>query len=555
VPSTVAQKPTPGEVAQAAAKPTPPVVEGEGEPQVKDKAAIKDELLADPNRWSSTPAGRNPVVLRRIAERAEAETAKIDKTIATLTSIDPKSPQVASLIAQRAQHEANRKEYTDRSDKILEEAADLIYENQKAVSAGRTTGQVGREQLGDIKPFKAPGTLSQSQAETDPEVLGQRIAHYTEEFNRLRERGFDAKAKEAFDRAEQDRARLNSLVNIVQTTQAGTQFSHNPNGTPLQVTKPVPQPSDYRGGIDPNTGAVQRKPVTEFVGYPETGGHPVDPELIGKKVMLRNAEGDKRVVKSQEKSDKQEGEFSDAAEKSSAGIQSIMKFATAAKVLEAKGTNITRSELSNLARGLGFETLANQVMTAKDEVAAYNAVKTNVDQAIGQVTEAFSRPTQAEFLISERKATPSIDMPADSARSLSQTRLAALLWQGSLKSDWENEKRMNGTSNFAAWKDAWQKAHPRAMFEEAADRALGNFKGQALPPPNKFTEGVVYVMPKDVSKSQIGKMLSQQGYRPGDLFVMNGVNHENNDVGTPRKVSPTEAYKMHLQAPALTYGM
>jgi hypothetical protein len=558
VPSTVAQKPTPGEVAQAAAKPEKPiaaVADEEGQPQVKDKAAIKDELLADPNRWASTPAGRNPVVLRKIAERAEAETNKIDKTIATLTSIDPKSPQVASLIAQRAQHEANRKEYTDRSDKILDEAADLIYENQKAVSAGRTTGQVGREQLGDIKPFKTPGTLSQSQAETDPEVLGQRIAHYTEEFNRLRERGFDAKAKEAFDRAEQDRARLNSLVNIVQTTQAGTQFSYNPNGTPRQVTKPVPQPSNYKGGIDPNTGAVQRKPVTEFVGYPETGGHPVDPELIGKKVMLRNAEGDKSVVKSQEKSDKQELEFNDAAEKSSAGIQSIMKFATAAKVLEAKGTNITRSELSNLARGLGFETLANQVMTAKDEVAAYNAVKTNVDQAIGQVTEAFSRPTQAEFLISERKATPSIDMPADSAHSLSQTRLAALLWQGSLKSDWETEKRMNGTTNFAAWKDAWQKAHPRAMFEEAADRALGNFKGQALPPPNKFTEGVVYVMPKDVSKSQIGTMLLKQGYRPGDLFVMNGVNHENNDVGTPRKVSPTEAYKLHLQAPALTYGM
>ena len=555
VPSTVTQKPTPGETAQAAANPTPPVVEGEGEPQLKDKAAIKDELLADPNRWSSTPAGRNPVVLRKIAERAEAATAKIDKTIATLASVDPKSSQVQSLIAQRAQHEANRKEYTDRSDKILDEAADLIYENQKAVSAGRTTGQVGREQLGDIKPFKSPGNLSQSQAETDPEVLGQRIAHYTEEFNRLRERGFDAKAKEAFDRAEQDRARLNSLVNIVQTTQAGTQFSYNPNGTPRQVTKPVPQPSDYRGGIDPNTGAVQRKPVTEFVGYPETGGHPVDPELIGKKVMLRNAEGDKRVVKSQEKSDKQEAEFSDAAEKSSSGIQSIMKFATAAKVLEAKGTNITRSELSNLARGLGFEALANQVMTAKDEVAAYNAVKTNVDQAIGQVTEAFSRPTQAEFLISERKATPSIDMPADSAHSLSQTRLAALLWQGSLKSDWENEKRMNGTSNFAAWKDAWQKAHPRAMFEESADRALGNFKGQALPPANKFTEGVVYVMPKDVSKSQIGTMLLKQGYRPGDLFVMNGVNHENNDVGTPRKVSPTEAYKLHLQAPALTYGM
>jgi len=232
-----------------------------------------------------------------------------------------------------------------------------------------------------------------------------------------------------------------------------------------------------------------------------------------------------------------------------------MKFAAAAKVLEAKGANTTKAEMSNLARGLGLNALADQVMSAKDEAAAYNAMKTNVDQAISQVTNAFARPTQAEFLISEKKSTPSIDMPSQSAHSLATTRLAGLLWQSALKSDWENEKRLNGTTNFVTWKDMWQRAHPKAMFEDMADRALGNFKGQNLPKQERFAEGVVYVMPKNAPKGSMAAALQDQyQLKSGDLFVMRNVNHAAGDIGDPVKVSPTEAYKVHLQAPALTYG-
>jgi hypothetical protein len=132
--------------------------------------------------------------------------------------------------------------------------------------------------------------------------------------------------------------------------------------------------------------------------------------------------------------------------------------------------------------------------------------------------------------------------------------MARALWQNALLSDWEKEKRMSGTTNFNAFRDVWQRAHPKGMFEESAARALGNFKGQDLPKKTEFTEGVVYVMPKNAGATKLGEAFIKKGLRPGDLFVMNGVNHQEGDFGEPTRVSPTEAYKVHLRAPVLTYG-
>jgi len=62
------------------------------------------------------------------------------------------------------------------------------------------------------------------------------------------------------------------------------------------------------------------------------------------------------------------------------------------------------------------------------------------------------------------------------------------------------------------------------------------------------------VMPANAISTAIGKKLVEKGLRPGDLFVMNGVNHEAKDIGEPTRVSPQDAYKTHIRAPALTYG-
>jgi hypothetical protein len=545
--------------AQAAKPPTTETLSSalgtdeKGQPIV-DKAQIKNGLLK-PELWTGSPPDRNPVLMR---QRADVLSGQIDalrkKAERIATTMPENSKEAERLTSQANQLDSNRKELLDRSEGILNEASALIEERNKQLVGAKTTQEIGRTQIPSIEPLKVPEGKTQAQLETDPEFLAQRIKYNEDASTDLKNRGALDAANKYTERAEADRKRLNDLVNIVQTTRAGTQFSYNPNAQPLQVTKPEDMPADYKGSIDPNTGMVNRRDVSSFVGYKDTQGHPVDPELIGQRAILRSEEGDKRVAASIAKSQKLETEMDDAAERSAEGIATLMKFATAAKVLEAKGANTTKAELANLANGLGMEGLAKQVMAEKDVVAAYNAMKTNVDQAISQVTQAFARPTQAEFMISEKKSTPSIDMPADSAYSLTATRLAGLMWQSALKADWEREKIVNGTTNFATWKDAWQRAHPKAMFEEAASRTLGNFKGQDLPKPEKFAEGVVYVMPKDPSKSDIGRKMTQMGYRPGDLFVMRGVDHENKDIGTPTRVSPTEAYKVHLQAPALTYG-
>jgi hypothetical protein len=371
----------------------------------------------------------------------------------------------------------------------------------------------------------------------------------------LKKAELDVTTSPEMSRAEAEKARQTEQQKALVTrrTTAGTEYTIDPTVAEIAPKKPQQVPSNYKAEINPDTGAVKTMPVSQFLGYAETGGHPIDPNLIGQKAVLKSE--DKYYADSVKNSTELEKQFESAAEKAQEGIATLIKFSTAAKVLESGGLNMNKAEYANFARGLGFDTLADQIMSMKDTAAAYNAVKTNVDQAINQVTNSFAKPTQAEFLTTEKKSTPSIDSPADSSHSLTQTRLAGLLWQNSLSSDWEKAKT-EGVRNFSAFQDAWKRAHPHAMFEEAANRALGNFKGQDLPKPEKVTEGVTYVVPKYAmaEKSELGQYLLKSGFRPGDIVVAKNVNHAKNDAGDFVKVSPTEAYKIHLNAPALTYG-
>jgi hypothetical protein len=546
--------------APAPAPVTPPVqppaaaAPAEGEAALKNKAQIKNEMLANPQAWADAPPEGNPILLRQKAAKMEAEVAELRAKARRIATTMPENTTEGPRLTQEAnQLDANRKEYIERSNQILNDAAELAYEDQKAQSAGRTAQAVGRTAVPTSPDVPLPQGMTVAQAENDPDYLGARIESNMKKYNELKARGALKEAGDYSAKVEKDRAQLQTVINTEYTTPEGTKYSVHPNAEVFNVTQPKPIPKDYKANVDPNTGIVVPKSIGEFIGYPETGGHPISPALIGKKAVIRG-EGDKRLMASKAQSDELEKAFVGGAEKAEEGIATLLKFSTAAKVLESKGMNIPFAELSNIARGLGFETLADQIMTEKNTTAAFTALKTNVDQAISQVNNSFSRPTQAEFFVTEKKATPSIDMPVDAARSLTQTRLAGLMWQSAILSDWENAKRETGATNFAAFRDVWQKTHPKALFEDAADRVLGNFKGQALPKPDRFAEGVVYVVPKDPEKTGLGKALLNRGLRPGDLFVMNGVKHEDGDFGEPTRISPADAYKTHLRAPALTYG-
>jgi hypothetical protein len=562
--AATAETPAPATSAAQPQADQPPAAsaQAEGQPVLKNKTQIKNEMLSSPQTWADAPRERNPILLRQEAARLEGQVKELrDKARRIATTMPENTVEGPRLTSEANQLDANRKEMIERSEKILDEAADLAYKQQETLAAGRTAQQVGRTAVPSTSDVPLPQGMTVAQAENDPDYLGSRIESNMKKYNELKARGVLKEAGDYYAKVEKDRAQLQTVINTEYTTPEGTKYSVHPNAEVFNVTQPKPIPKDYKANVDPNTGIVVPKPIGEFIGYPETGGHPVTPALIGKRAVIRG-DGDKRLMASKAQSDELEKAFVGGAEKAEEGIATLLKFSTAAKVLESKGMNIPFGELSNIARGLGFETLANQIMTEKNTTAAFTALKTNVDQAISQVNNSFSRPTQAEFFVTEKKATPSIDMPVDAARSLTQTRLAGLMWQSAILSDWENAKRETGATNFAAFRDVWQKTHPKALFEDAADRVLGNFKGQSLPPVSKIAEGVVYVVPADAGNTSFGKYLTRSvqeggvGLRPGDLFVTNNIDHtkQKDQIGTVTRVTPEQAYRTHLTAPALTYG-
>jgi hypothetical protein len=546
--------------AEAPAPVTPPVqppaaaAPVQGEAPLKNKAQIKNEMLANPQAWADAPPEGNPILLRQKAAKMESEVAELRaKARRIATTMPENTTEGTRLTAEANQLDNNRKEYIDRSNQILNDAAELAYDRQLKLSQGRIAQEIGRGKVPTTPSVKLPEGMTVAEAETNPDRLGDRIKFNMDNYAELKARGEIDEANKYLAAADKDRDRLATLIGTEFTTSSDTVYKINPQAPVYNVTKPKALPADYKSNIDPNTGAVVSKPISEFVGYPETGGHPVDPQLIGKKVIVKEGT-DKKKTNSIAQSNEAEKEFVNGAEKAQEAIATTLKFSTAAKILEAKGANTTKAEMSNLARGLGLDLLADQILSAKDETAAFIALKTNVDQAIQQASAAFPRITQNEFAVTKKEATASIDAPFGASYSLAQTQMARALWQNALLSDWEKEKRMSGTTNFNAFRDVWQRAHPKGMFEESAARALGNFKGQDLPKKTEFTEGVVYVMPKNAGTTKLGEAFIKKGLRPGDLFVMNGVNHQEGDFGEPTRVSPTEAYKVHLRAPVLTYG-
>ena len=299
--------------------------------------------------------------------------------------------------------------------------------------------------------------------------------------------------------------------------------------------------------VDPNTGAV--KTARPDIGYPLTGGYATE-KLPQNAVRISE---DKLVSEAKKTSEPLEKEFLEGAKNTKDGISALIKFSTAAKQIEGGGFSTNKAELANQIKGLGFDGIAEKLMTTGDVAAATTATKSALDEAISKVSSSFAKPTQMEFRLVEQKSTPSLDMPNEATHSLVGTRLAALMWQDALAKDWMQAKQQ-GVLNFQAFQDHWRQTHNPAMFEDSANRILGNYKGQALPSPDKMVEGAVYVLPKNAYDSPVGKyLMEKKGLRPGDMFTATGVNHENQKMNF-KKIEPSEAYRTHLSAPGLNYG-
>jgi hypothetical protein len=362
---------------------------------------------------------------------------------------------------------------------------------------------------------------------------------------------------------------VNSLRSQAYEIQKQDMFINNqkvrvePGAEEVENIGPKPISSDMlHGAIDEDTGRIKTVPVD--VGYENSYGFPTT------KIPKHTVRTDKDPLfeSSRESSKKMEDDFMTAASGTSNAKMSLIKFASAAKQFETGALTSDRMQLAGYAKALGFDSIAEDIISGKDIGEVQKAMKSAIDTVIGKLNSSFSRPTQAEFKTLASQGSPSVDLNPNANHSLIQTQLAALLWQEALARDWYNAKS-DKMQNFEAFQNRWRQLHDASLFETAAGRILGNFKGQASVQPKDFVEGATYVVPnmpknyqipQDESKQSFNDKLWSQGFQPGEIAQVNGVKHfeENGvdqvDVKSLTKVDPENVYRAMITQPGVTYG-
>ena len=362
---------------------------------------------------------------------------------------------------------------------------------------------------------------------------------------------------------------VNSLRSQAYEIQKQDMFVNNqkvrvePGAEEAENIGPKPISSDMpHGVIDEDTGRIKTVPVNG--GYENSYGFPTT------KIPKHTVRTDKDPLfeSSRESSKKMEDEFMTAASGTSNAKMSLLKFASAAKQFETGALTSDRTQLAGYARALGFDGIAEDIDGGKPIGEVQKAMKSAIDTVIGKLNSSFSRPTQAEFRTLASQGSPSVDLSPEANHSLIQTQLAALLWQEALARDWYNAKS-DKMQNFEAYQNRWRQLHDASLFEDAAGRILGNFKGQASVQPKDFVEGATYVVPnmpkgyqipQDPSQQSFNDKLWSQGFQPGEIAQVNGIKHskENGvdqvDVKSITKVDPENVYRAMITQPGVTYG-
>lgn len=372
------------------------------------------------------------------------------------------------------------------------------------------------------------------------------------------------RTKAAAKRAQalQYETQANELMKVEQMSPSGIKYrweygSQEPENAP----PPAITPETPRGQIDLDTGRIKTAPVD--LGYPATGGLPM--VKLGKH-QVRVGE-DPLLIEATKASQEKLKDFQEKAAGTHEGIVNAVKFAAALKVLQSGALTGNAVALGAIAKDLGFDAIANELALGKDIGAAETGLKSQVSQGLAILQQNFSRPTQSEFSIITEKAAPAVTQRPESAHSLSVTALAGMLRDNALMRDWQ-AARAKGARNFDAYDNYWRQVNDRSIFEDAADRLIGNFKGQPLTPESKIVESGVYVIPsvekgKPLDPHMQALLNAGDGeakLSPGDFFTAKNVRHYKDKNGVDRvsydieKLSPEEIYPTMLRMPGIAYG-
>lgn len=364
--------------------------------------------------------------------------------------------------------------------------------------------------------------------------------------------------RNTYDQIRQMREQLQTLQGREYETPTGMKYRWQYGATPTVNEPPQPLTDQApRGQVDPDTGAIKTVPVD--IGYPETKGYPVS--ALPKHAVKVGA--DPVYSEAVKQSTPIESDFLEQSQNTQEAITNLAKFASAAKVIETSALKSDKTRIAAVLQSLGFDKAATAVNGAANIGEAQVLAKSALDSAVSKVTSSFSKPTQSEFHLLESKASPNLDLQPDANFSLSSTQLGAAMWQDALRRDWLNAKSQ-GAQNFLAYQGLWKKQNNREMFEDSAQRLLGNYAGQELPSVDKLVSGGLYVVPPVKKGEKLGGLKSylyNNGFTAGDVVTLPRVNHYKDDKGKmqvdfdePTKVPDNQIYQKILSQPGFGFG-
>lgn len=361
-----------------------------------------------------------------------------------------------------------------------------------------------------------------------------------------------------YEQIRQMKEQLQALQGREYETPTGVKYRWQYGATqkPNEAPKPLTDQSP-RAQIDPDTGAIKTVPID--IGYPETKGFPAS--VLPKHAVKVGA--DPIYSKAVEQNAPIENEFLEQSQGTQEAITTLAKFSAAAKAIQTGALTGDRTHIAAILQSLGFDSVATAVAGAASPAEAQILAKSAIDGAVAKVTSAFAKPTQSEFHLIETKASPNLDNQPEANFSLSKTQLGAAMWQDKLRRDWL-EAKSQGAQNFLAYQALWKRQNNRQIFEDSAERLLGNYAGQELPSADKIVSGGVYVVPpvkKGENLTGLKYYLYKNGFTAGDVITIPRATHYKDkdgkmkiDFDEPNKVPDNQIYQHMLSQPGFGFG-
>jgi hypothetical protein len=198
------------------------------------------------------------------------------------------------------------------------------------------------------------------------------------------------------------------------------------------------------------------------------------------------------------------------------------------KMFQSGSGETSFAGLGAIMQSFGYTDLARKVASGEPAAVQY-AQKIAPELVLETLKAANPRFAQSEFTVVNDKGVPEPNKLPEVNFQMVKAGLAYLNRTEAFAQSWQRASQEEGWRSPSAYHDKWSAANPISVFEQAAERQMGNFRGMDLPSADKWAPGTIYVVPNNLSTTKDPRTgisqaegFASMGMKPGDPFRYNG---------------------------------